>query len=151
MAKTTYREFGLTGKQAKFCDLYATDAEFFGNGLQSYMEAYGIPQSKWKSAAANSSRLLKSDKVLKYINHILELRGLNDPFVDKQLEFLITQNADFKAKLGAIKEYNALRSRITNKLDITSEGKQLPTPILPLDEVQGDNSNKKNKGTKQKN
>ena len=63
--------------------------------------------------------------ILEYIDYLLELRGLNDPFVDKQLELLITQNADFKSKLGAIKEYNVLKSRITNKVDLTSGGEVL--------------------------
>jgi hypothetical protein len=55
----------------------------------------------------------------------LELQGLNDSYVDKQLELLITQNADFKAKIAAIREYNALKKRIVNKLDLSGmlEGK----------------------------
>ena len=46
----------------------------------------------------------------------MDLRGLNDCFVDKQLEYLITQYADNRAKITAIQEYNKLRARITQKL-----------------------------------
>lgn len=101
----------LNEKQELFCQLYAADKEFFGNGMQSYMEAYNIPAKRWKSAAASASRLLKDAKVLARINELMELRGLNDQFVDKQLEFLVTQNADFKTKMSAIKEYNQLKKR----------------------------------------
>jgi hypothetical protein len=55
--------------------------------------------------------LLTNVKILEFVNSLIEMRGLNDSFVDKQLEFLVTQHADFKAKLGAIKEYNALKKR----------------------------------------
>lgn len=109
----------LNPKQLKFCELYASSVEFFANGYRSYIEAYDIDTSApgaYKSAMSSASRLLRSDKICAKINEILDLRGLNDPFVDKQLEFLITQHADFTNKLGAIKEYNTLRKR-TGKTD----------------------------------
>lgn len=56
--------------------------------------------------------------LLAYINELLEV-VLNEAHVDKQLAFLITQNADFGAKLGAIREFNALRKRITQKTEGT--------------------------------
>ena len=118
--KSDKKQASLNPKQERFCQLYASDKEFFGNGLHSYMEAYNIPPIKWKSALSASSRLLINGNILTRINELLELRGLNDPFVDKQLEFLVTQNADFKTKLGAIREYNQLRQRIKNKLEIRS-------------------------------
>jgi hypothetical protein len=49
---------------------------------------------------------LRNVKVSERINELLEQGGLNDHFVDKQLSFLIAQHADFKSKLGAIREYN---------------------------------------------
>jgi len=111
----------LNPKQELFCKLYISDREFFGNGVQAYFEAYGVDKSKagsYKTACTNASRLLSNAKVLEKINELLEKEDLNDPFVDKQLGFLITQNADFKTKLGAIREYNKLRKRITEKDDI---------------------------------
>lgn len=108
-------ELGLNLDQQEFCKLYASDVEFFGNGVQSYLEVYDIDRTKpnwYKTALAASSRLLANVKVSNYINFLLEMRGLNDVFVDKQLEFLLTQHADFKSKLGAIHEYNQLKRRV---------------------------------------
>jgi len=49
--------------------------------------------------------------------------GFDDASVDNELNFLIKQHDNPKVKLGAIKEYNALMSRVTKKLDLTSKGK----------------------------
>lgn len=123
----------LNPKQEKFCKLYATDAEFFGNGVQAYIEAYEPDQSQknwYKTACARASQLLSNVKVCERINQLLEEGGLNDQFVDKQLQFLLTQHADFKTKLGAIKEYNKLKARITDKIDLTSKGEQIGATIV---------------------
>ncbi len=116
----TVKKSKLNPRQERFCQLYASEAEFFGNGVQSYIEAYDPDKSKgnwYNTARSRASELLTSPNVLNRINEIFEARGLNDAFVDKQLELLITQNADFKSKLGAIREYNALKSRIIKKID----------------------------------
>lgn len=118
----------LNPKQELFCKLYATDREFFGNGVQAYIEAYEPDQSQknwYKTACVCASQLLSNIKVCERINELLEQGGLNDQFVDKQLTFLVTQHADFKSKLGAIKEYNALKARVTKKLDVTSKGESI--------------------------
>jgi hypothetical protein len=133
----------LNPKQELFCNLYATDREFFGNGVESYIEAYDPDTSKpnwYKSACTSASRLLSNVKVCQKINQLLEEGGLNDHFVDKQLTFLITQHADFRSKLGAIKEYNKLKARITEHIDHTTKGKELPQPILGGSSVQTEES-----------
>jgi hypothetical protein len=109
-------------RQERFCKLYASDKEFFGNGVETYLEVYDVDTSKpnyYKTACAASSRLLSNVKIIDRINEILHEQGLNDSFVDKQLKFLLTQHADFGSKLGAIKEYNKLKQRITNKQEIS--------------------------------
>lgn len=111
---------GLNLQQEEFCKLYASDAEFFGNGVQSYIEVYKPDESKknwYKTALAASSRLLANVKVCERINQLLEAGGLNDQFVDKQLTFLVTQHADFKSKLGAIREYNKLKKRVVERME----------------------------------
>lgn len=110
----------INPKQEKFCQLYASDKEFFGNGTQAYIEAFDIDLSKrgaYEGAKSNAYKLLTKTYILNRINQIFEARGLNDIFVDKQLELLITQNADFKSKVAAIREYNALNKRITKKIE----------------------------------
>ncbi len=116
----------LNAKQEKFCKLYASDEEFFCNGVKSYMKAYGTKDkpATYNTARANSYNLLTKTYFLKKIVELIELDGLNDSFVDKQLAKLINQDADFKAKMGAIKEYNALKTRITKKLQV-----ETPTPF----------------------
>lgn len=57
----------LTLKQKKFCELFASDKEFFGNGLQSYAEAYDIDLSTRggvNTAKANAHKLLTNTDIL---------------------------------------------------------------------------------------
>lgn len=108
----------LNMKRERFCSLYASDREFFGNGVEAYAEAYGFDLSnpaKYKAAQAGASRLLKDVKVLDRIDELLEVGGLNDQFVDKQLSFVITQHADMTSKMQGIREYNKLKGRIIEK------------------------------------
>ena len=93
-----------------------------GNWVQAYLEVYDIDmEKKWwyKTACANSSRLLSNDKVYTRINTLLEEQWLNDQFIDKQLLFVISQQADLSNKLQAIKEYNKLKQRVIDKLEVT--------------------------------
>lgn len=108
----------LLPKQELFCKLYASDREFFGNGAQSYIEAYDVDLTvpkAYERACVSASQLLSNPKVIDRVNEILEETGMNDAFIDKQLSFLVAQHADFTNKLGAIKEYNKLKQRITEK------------------------------------
>ena len=118
----------INPKQERFCKLYATDREFFGNGVQTYIEVYKPDQTKknwYKSAQGSASRLLSNAIIFNRINELLEEGGLNDAFVDKQLLFLISQQSDFTNKAASIREYNKLKQRIVDKSDVTSGGKPL--------------------------
>lgn len=135
-------------RQERFCQLYATDREFFGNGVETYLEVYEIDRSKsnwYKTACACASKLLSNAKVYNRINDLLDKNGLNDAFVDKQLLFLIQQQEDKKAKVAAIKEYNNLKQRITKKIDIKSDGKVIGfsyiVPEEPKNGIKKDNTN----------
>ena len=107
-------------KQAQFCKLFASDREFFGNGVQSYMRAYNLTFTKknYTIAKTGAYQLLQRPHITKRINKLFEAGGLNDTFVDKQLSKLLVQDADFRTKLGAIKEYNALKARIKNQHEL---------------------------------
>ena len=114
----------LNPEQELFCKLFATTKEFFGNGTQAYIEAYDIDikhKGAYASARTCASNLLTNLNILDRINELLELGGLSNERVDKELLFLITQDAEFSAKLGAIKEYNQLKNRIQKKLEIGLE------------------------------
>lgn len=105
-----------------FCRLYASDREFFGNGVQSYIAAYDIDitqKGAYNSAKSSAYDLLTKPYILRRIDELFEAHGLNNIFVDKQLEKLIVQDADKNAKMKAIQEYNKLKSRIKEKVELT--------------------------------
>jgi len=111
----------LNDRQEKFCQLYATEEEFFGNGVAAYLEVYDIDKTKpnwYKTACAAAAQSLGNIKVINRISELLTTEGFNDANVDKQLNFLIGQFSDFKSKLGAIREYNNLKQRITEKREV---------------------------------
>lgn len=115
----------LTPKQERFCQLFVSE-EFFGNGTQAYSEAYDVDLSEsYRTAQVNASKLLSNTIICDRINELLDEAGLNDNFVDKQMLFMITQNADYAQKMAAIREYNKVKGRITNKHDIKSGGEQV--------------------------
>jgi hypothetical protein len=93
--------------------------------------------------------LLTKPEICERINELLEAGGFNDENVDKQHTFLLNQFADLKTKLGAIKEYNELKSRVKRtqdpveiKISLTSYGNndtlQLPAKKLPASDASSD-------------
>lgn len=116
-------DFGLNLQQEAFCKLYVQgDKETFGNGTMCYLDIYGAEYllkykkpMKYQTAMVNASNLLRNTKIIARVNSLLETGGFTDQNVDKQHLFLINQHADFKSKLGAIREYNALKKRIEQK------------------------------------
>lgn len=132
--KVEDKKWKLNLRQMEFCQLYVSEA-FFAHGVDSYVEAYDVDQTKpnwYMTAAACSSKLLKNAKVMAYLNSLLEIGGLSDEFIDKQLLFTATQNADLSAKMQAIKEYNKLKSRVQDRVDLTSKGKALAPSIVKI-------------------
>lgn len=128
----------LNPNQRKFAELYATDKEFFGNGVQAYIEAYGIKiksKKEYRAAKSSAYNLLTNTDFLEYVNKLIDIT-LNDIHVDKQLAFLIIQNAELTVKLGAIKEYNALKARIIKKLEHSGlDGGPIPVSIIDYSKV----------------
>jgi hypothetical protein len=117
----------LNIKQDLFCKIYATDPNCLGNATKAYMEAY-----KCKSidtAKSGSRQLLEKHEITARINEYIEIDGFNDMAVDKKHNFLIKQNKDFNVSLKAIQEYNKLKKRVTDRLEIS-----IPKPIIELDE-----------------
>lgn len=128
MAKTAAKtEQKLNLQQEAFCQLYVNaDRELFGNGANCYLAVYGKgyffknkKEMSYMVANASASRLLTNVNVIARINKLLEFGGFTNENVDKQHLFLINQHADLKTKLGAIKEYNAVKQRVTKKLELS--------------------------------
>lgn len=108
----------------RFCQFFASDYETFGNATRSYAKAYNIDissRSKYASCRTQGYRLLTNDDILKRINELLAELVMNDTTVDMQLSFLITQMGDYGAKIQAIKEYNKLKQRITDKIEVKTD------------------------------
>ena len=130
----------LNEKQERFCQLYVSK-DYFGNGTQAYLEAYGLDESGYNTAKVGASRMLTNDNICHRINELLDEAGLNDNFVDKQLLFVITQHSDLSNKMSAIREYNKLKQRITDKLDLTTGGEKLTGSPIIIDNAQGKEPN----------
>lgn len=107
-----------------FCQYFVSSYETFGNATKSYAKAYNIDisnKSKYASCRTQGYRLLTNDDILKRINELLTELVMNDTTVDMQLAFLITQMGDYGAKIQAIKEYNKLKQRITDKVEVKTD------------------------------
>lgn len=108
----------INPKQELFCQYYATNRDFFGNGVEAYAEAYDLDRNKptwYNTAKTNAWRLLTNADILKRIRDLMELGPLNSEFVDSEMAFVIAQRADLTAKVAAMREYNKLKSRIIEK------------------------------------
>lgn len=120
MAKKELKKV-LNPRQEKFCQNFVS-SDFFGNGVQSYIDAYEPDMGKpnaYNTARAVSSTMLTNVNILARINELFEASGFNDAHIDKQLLIVINQNADFPSKVRAISEYNKLKSRITDKIQLS--------------------------------
>ena len=109
-------------RREKFCRLYVTDRNFFGNGVKCYMEAY--ENSNYNSAKNAAKQLLQNITITNRISELLDVE-LNDITVDKQLAFVILQCVDFSAKVRAIAEYNKIKGRIAKRSGIQPNLKQI--------------------------
>lgn len=117
---------GLNLQMEEFCHQYINgERDLFGNGTKCYLAVYGAEYKintgknmSYEVAMSNASRLLRKDKIIKRINTLLETGGFTEENVDRQHTFLINQHADFKTKMAAIKEFNALKGRITKKVQV---------------------------------
>jgi len=105
-------------KHELFCQLWASHEEFFGNGVRSYAQVYDLylgDPAEYATAKSNAARLLTNAVVLERIEELMDIL-VNDAVVDKELGTVIKQNADFSSKVSAIREYNRVKGRITNKV-----------------------------------
>ena len=131
----------LTPRQERFCRLYFSSGEFFGNGVWSYIVAYDydIPliglsslntaQKKAYSVARSGAYdILTKPYIIKEGKKILDSL-IESEVVDRELVKVILQNKDLSSKVSAIREFNKLKGRIQNKLDLTSKKEQVQTVV----------------------
>ena len=102
-------------REEAFCALFATNEEFFGNGVQSFIRAFNFDMSEqnaYDKAKNRAARLLAKRHILERVNHFLVLLDLNPAHVDKQLAFVLTQNANLAAKMDAVKVSLKMQGRL---------------------------------------
>ena len=156
-------------RQLLFWDFYLTPkSKTFSNAFQSAIKAKyristatQITTEKWFLDKLRRMNLLsKAEKVLEEtlgVDHIVKTIGMFGPIKDRQTGKDLKEinpkilkvkqdTAKFVAeRLGKKKGYS-MRTEITGP-----EGKELPTPILNLNEISRNNSNKKDTETDKKN
>jgi hypothetical protein len=121
------KEFNLTPQEKEFCDKFAADKEYIGNGTRSYIATFykdllekgELTPVYYNRARTAAAALLAKPTIVKYISNLLDTSGFNESNVDKHLLFIIEQFSDLSNKLGGIKEFNKLKGRIQDKLAIT--------------------------------
>ena len=109
----------LSPKMRLFCELFVSE-DFFGNGVQAYIQAYNPDRDKpnwYNTARSIASENLTKPSILAYITELIDLSGVNDSNIDKQLLIVLQQNADYSSKVAAIREYNKLKKRIEEKIE----------------------------------
>ena len=116
----------INREQDMFCKLLAVDPDIMGNGTKAYMKAYKNDNVLTAKAAAN--KLLLKPEITARINEYLQQEGFNNENVDKQLLYVINQHRDLSTKVKGIQEYNKLKKRISDRLEIV-----MPKPIMALD------------------
>lgn len=117
----------INREQDIFCKLLAVDPEIMGNATRAYMKAY--KNDNVLTAKAGANKLLLKPEITARINEYLQLEGFNNENVDKQLLYVINQHRDLPTKVKGIQEYNKLKKRVTDRLEIT-----IPKPLISLDE-----------------
>ncbi len=151
----------LNPRQEKFCRNYTQNDSMFGNATLSYADAYGydldslnsdpvydevwdettgkavkqiLQKSEYQKAydicSKDGNRLLRNakinDRIVKLLNEMM-----TEEQADSELMKTMKQTEDYGAKLAAIREYNKLKQRISNKLDLTSKGEKIQ-PIVNI-------------------
>lgn len=106
----------LNPKQELFCHLFARDGECIGNATKAYVEAYDLTDSHKSWARRCASRLLTKADIRRRVAELLD-ECLDARVVDRELVKTLLQNKDLGAKVSAIKEYNRLKDRASDRLE----------------------------------
>lgn len=129
-------ELELSPQEVKFCEIFWTDNACMGNGTRSYAKAYEISleqlegeseqetKRRYSDTSSYCSRLLNQSRIKQYLTLLIQ-NSFNNQAVDDELAKLIRQNAKLEPKLGAIREFNRLKQRILDKIDLSSNGEPI--------------------------
>lgn len=138
-----------------FCKCYTSNRELFGNATHAYAEAFGykldtlsrddavydenhkcIEPSSYDKAvnvcAVEGNRLLRFPKINQRISDLLN-ELFKEEIIDAELSWVIMQRQDLGPKVAAIKEFNVLRARTKNRVEMTGPN---GTPLFDEDTKQ---------------
>lgn len=137
---------GVNERQELFCQYFVFNDELRGNATQCYNEAYeykleDLPDDDavWKGkklikastraratnvCSVEGRRLLRNPRIQDRLV-ILRNELLSDAIVDSKLAETIIQSDSYSARMMAIVEYNKLKQRVTQKVDLTSKGEAI--------------------------
>ena len=128
----------------RFCELYVKNQELFGNATLCYAIAFGFnleslsqeaiysdldenghrekledsPYTKaYNTCSVNGKRLLSYAKINDYINELLN-ELMTDDNADAELAWVMHQRAELGPKIQAIREFNKVKGRITEHIDM---------------------------------
>lgn len=145
-AKKKIKEKGLNTRQELFCQYFVFNDVLRGNATLCYNEAYGYKLDElaeddavWEGkkliekssrdkaynlCSVEGARFLRNPRIQE---RLVKLRNalLNDEVVDSKLAETIVQDDSYHARMMAISEYNKLKQRITEKVDLTSKGEAI--------------------------
>ena len=112
----------LTPKQELFCNLFATDRDCFGNGTQAYLKAFSTEKIPipYKTAKTQASLLLTNPNLTERIRKLMDV-FISNEVVDAELAAVILQWADISSKVSAVREYNKVKGRVTDKIEHSGE------------------------------
>ena len=131
-------------RHERFCELYATERDFMGNGTECYLEAFEISTKSptYKAARSLACRLLTNVNIVERINEMLTDEGFNDENVTKQHLFLINQDADLGTKKGSVEMYYKLKGKLAEKHEHSGvlQVKQLEADIKTIAHGEQDSS-----------
>lgn len=157
----------LNPKQELFCKFYSQNRETLGNATHSYAEAYNydldslsreskhdvdgklVENSEYDKSihvcAVEGRKLLRKPVINDRITQLLN-EWMTEQNVDGELAKVIQQDRDLNSKVAAVREFNKLKARITDKIEVIT-----PDPIYGGSSVQRYNGDKKNIRTQKKN
>jgi hypothetical protein len=139
----------LKPNEELFCRLYTQNSQYRSNGTMSYARAFQYDLDKMstekpllskdpviygaseyekahKTCSVMAITLLGKTSIQERLV-VLMNQLLRDDIVDAELNRIIMQNDELPSKAAAIREYNKLKQRITDKVDFTTKGQPLNT------------------------
>lgn len=141
----------LNLREELFCRLYTQNRSLFGNGTQCYAQAYGYELEKLSkesitgdpnefgvtsivalspyekacnTCAVMANTLLRKTKIDDRISQLLR-EMMTEESADTEMSYVMHQRIDLAAKNAAMREFNKLKGRITDKFKVTHEGLSL--------------------------